>query len=148
MGSDGRSHRNNRISICDPTYHSPKRFCHSSCIRWASHQQTTAVCRRRRYHSLQSREEKIRIANIDAPEISQAKCDSELKRGLEAKAALKELIAGKEFNIARGDPKTGRMTDRYGRTLALISVNGRDVGNTLVQRQLARKWTGRRMPWC
>jgi endonuclease YncB( thermonuclease family) len=92
--------------------------------------------------------EKIRIANIDAPEISQAKCDSELKRGLEAKAALKELLDGKEFNIFRGDPKTGRMTDKYGRTLALISVNGRDVGNILVQRQLARQWTGRRMPWC
>jgi endonuclease YncB( thermonuclease family) len=92
--------------------------------------------------------EKIRIANIDAPEISQAKCDSELKRGLDAKAALKELLDGKEFNITRGDPKTGRMTDKYGRTLALISVNGRDVGNLLVQRQLARQWTGRRMPWC
>lgn len=30
--------------------------------------------------------EKIRIANIDAPEIGKAKCDSKLKRGLEAKA--------------------------------------------------------------
>lgn len=61
--------------------------------------------------------QKIRIANIDAPEIGQAKCDSELKRGLEAKAALKELLDGREFNIVRGDPKSGRMTDKYGRTL-------------------------------
>ncbi|TXR49443.1 thermonuclease family protein [Phyllobacterium endophyticum] len=92
--------------------------------------------------------EKIRIANIDAPEIGQAKCESELKRGLHAKAALKELLEGKEFQIVRGDPKTGRMTDEHGRTLALILVKGRDIGNSLIQRQLARQWTGRRMPWC
>ncbi|WP_181872504.1 thermonuclease family protein [Phyllobacterium bourgognense] len=67
---------------------------------------------------------------------------------MDAKAALKELLEGKKFQIARGDPKTGRMTDRHGRTLAVISVNGRDIGNSLIQRQLARQWTGRRMPWC
>ncbi|MEK1852795.1 MAG: thermonuclease family protein [Phyllobacterium sp.] len=92
--------------------------------------------------------ERIRIANIDTPEITQAKCDSELKRGLEAKAFLKELIDGRPLIINRGDPHTGRMTDQYGRTLALVSTGGRDVGTILVQRRLARPWTGRRMPWC
>lgn len=92
--------------------------------------------------------EKIRIANIDTPEITHAKCDAELKKGLDAKAALKGLIDGEFFRIDRGDPKTGRLTDRYGRTLALISVNGRDVGEILIERKLARRWTGRRHPWC
>ncbi len=92
--------------------------------------------------------ERIRIANIDTPEITQAECDSELKRGLEAKAFLKELIDGRPLIINRGDPHTGRMTDQYGRTLALVSTGGRDVGTILVQRRLARPWTGRRMPWC
>lgn len=92
--------------------------------------------------------EKIRLANIDTPEISNARCESELARGLEAKAALKRLLDGKEIRIARGDPKTRRMIDQYGRTLALVSVNGKDVGETLVERNLARRWTGRRQPWC
>jgi len=92
--------------------------------------------------------EKIRIANIDTPEISQAKCESELKRGLEAKAALKELVDGRPLIINRGDPHTGRMTDQYGRTLALVSTGGRDVGTILIQQRHARPWTGRRMPWC
>ena len=92
--------------------------------------------------------EKIRIANIDTPEISDAKCESELARGLEAKAALKRLLDGNEIQITRGDPKTRRMVDKYGRTLALVSVNGKDVGETPIERNLARRWTGRRQPWC
>ena len=92
--------------------------------------------------------EKIRIANVDTPEISGAKCDSELKRDLEAKAALKQLIDGRQLIIKRGDPDTGRMVDAYGRTLALISTGGRDVGTILMQQGHARPWTGRRMPWC
>ncbi len=92
--------------------------------------------------------EKIRIANIDTPEISNAKCESELTRGLEAKAALKRLLDGQEIQITRGDPKTRRMIDQYGRTLALVAVNGKDVGETLIGRNLARRWTGKRLPWC
>ncbi|UXN66076.1 thermonuclease family protein (plasmid) [Phyllobacterium sp. A18/5-2] len=92
--------------------------------------------------------EKIRLANIDTPEISGAKCESELARGLEANTALNRLLDGKELRITRGYPKTRRMIDRYGRTLALVSVNGKDVGETLIERNLARRWTGRRQPWC
>lgn len=92
--------------------------------------------------------EKIRIANIDTPEIGEAKCDSELARGLEAKAALKALLNGREIIITRGDPKNGRMIDKYGRTLALVSVDGKDVGETLVRLHHARPWTGKRRPWC
>ncbi|WP_157929491.1 thermonuclease family protein [Phyllobacterium zundukense] len=92
--------------------------------------------------------EKIRLANIDTPEIGGAKCESELARGLEAKPALKRLLDGKEIQITRGDPKTRRMIDQYGRTLALVAVNGKDVGETLIERNLARRWTGRRQPWC
>lgn len=92
--------------------------------------------------------EKIRIANIDTPEIGGAKCDLELKRGLEAKAALKDLLDGETLEIRRGDPKTGRTIDKYGRTLALVSIRGRDVGTILIQQRHARPWVGRRIPWC
>ena len=92
--------------------------------------------------------EKIRIANIDTPEIGGAKCDSELRRGLDAKAALKDLLDGESLEIRRGDPKTGRSIDKYGRTLALVSIRSRDVGTILIQQRHARPWVGRRMPWC
>ena len=92
--------------------------------------------------------ETIRIWNIDTPEISQAKCEAELKLALEAKETLHRLLSSGPMSIRRGDPKSGRMKDRYGRTLAAISVGGRDVGQILIQKGHARPWTGKRRPWC
>lgn len=92
--------------------------------------------------------ERIRIANIDAPEIGNPKCDAELRLGHVAKRRLEELLGSGRITIHRGDPKDGRMTDRYGRTLATVTVDGRDVGRILVAEDLARPWTGRRRSWC
>jgi endonuclease YncB( thermonuclease family) len=52
------------------------------------------------------------------------------------------LIAGRAVELQR----TG--TDKYGRTLAYVSVDGKDVGDILMQRGLARPWRGHREPWC
>jgi micrococcal nuclease len=41
-----------------------------------------------------------------------------------------------------------RDRDKYGRTLAYVLVDGKDLGNELVSRGLARKWEGRRRSWC
>jgi micrococcal nuclease len=38
--------------------------------------------------------------------------------------------------------------DKYGRTLAYVLVDGKDLGNEMVSRGLARVWTGRRLSWC
>jgi endonuclease YncB( thermonuclease family) len=39
--------------------------------------------------------------------------------------------------------------DRYGRTLASVTVNGRDVGEILIGEGLARPYQGgRRGSWC
>lgn len=92
--------------------------------------------------------EKIRIANIDTAEIRGHKCDAELKLALDAKARAIELLGDGDFEIVRGDPDTGRMTDRWGRTLAVILVDGRDFGAILIEEGLARPWEGRRKPWC
>ncbi len=90
--------------------------------------------------------ETIRILNIDAPEIRHAQCDSERQLGLAAKLRLKALLSGAEPVVTRGDK--GRMRDKYGRTLAVLSVGGRDVGDILISEGLARQWTGKRRPWC
>ncbi|WP_137136599.1 thermonuclease family protein [Rhizobium sp. FKY42] len=90
--------------------------------------------------------ERIRIANIDTPEIDGAQCAAERQLGLLAKERMRELVREKPLRIFRGDH--GRKVDRHGRTLARIEVKGRDVGETLIREGLARKWTGKRSPWC
>ena len=88
--------------------------------------------------------ERIRIANIDAPELRgspkcgarrgyTAWCDYAL--GQRAAGALRGLIArGRRVTVVR----TG--TDTYGRTLATVQVDGVDAGEWLVQQGLARRW--------
>lgn len=92
--------------------------------------------------------ETIRIANIDAPETGRAKCDAERRLGKAAARRTADLVAAGVVVLHRGDPATGRKFDRYGRTLATVSVNGRDVGKVLVAEGLARLWDGKRHPWC
>ena len=90
--------------------------------------------------SIVHQRERIRIANIDTPELD-GRCPAERQLAIRARNALLALLQP-GYRIHR----TGR--DRYNRTLARVTVNGRDVGTTLVSMGLARKWTGRRMPWC
>ena len=92
--------------------------------------------------------ERVRIANIDAPETKSAKCDAERRLGEVAKRRLQELLSSPGFVMERGDPKTGRMKDRYGRTLATAYLDGIDVGSILINEELARPWRGKREPWC
>lgn len=87
----------------------------------------------------------VRILNIDAPEMPpKAKCDKEAKMALEARARLVAAIDGKTVELVR----EGRQRDRYNRLLARVVFQGRDVGEMLIQAGLARKWSGRREPWC
>lgn len=90
--------------------------------------------------------EHIRIANIDAPEIHHSKCDAEFRLGNAAKARMQALISGGKVEIVRGD--NGRMKDRYGRSLGRVLVDGKDVGEILIAEGLARRWDGKRHPWC
>ena len=85
--------------------------------------------------------EAVRIFNIDAPEI-EGQCAYETDLALQSKIRLAELLKGQRIEILR------QGTDRYGRTLAAIRVEGRDDGDILVDEGLARTWAGRREPWC
>ena len=89
--------------------------------------------------------EKIRIADIDTPEISEPKCASELALGNQATERLIELINEGPFDL-RAWP--GREEDRYGRKLRVLMRDGRSLGDILVSEGLARTWSGRRAPWC
>lgn len=92
--------------------------------------------------------ERIRIANIDAPEISSAKCGKEFDLGQEAKRRLEELLMSGFVTLTRGDPVDGRHKDEHGYTLGTISIEGQDLGEVMIKEGLAHRRTGRREPWC
>lgn len=87
----------------------------------------------------------IRIADIDAPETRDAKCQSERTLGERAKHRLAELLGAAAFTMTGYD---SRDRDRYGRALRVVHQDGRSVGSVLVSEGLARPWEGRRRPWC
>lgn len=85
--------------------------------------------------------EKVRIADIDAPEI-RGGCDYESRLAIASRDRLLDLLNGGPFRLHREGQ------DRYGRTLAVVTLRGRSVGDVLVSEGLARTWAGRREPWC
>ncbi len=88
---------------------------------------------------------KIRIADIDTPEVSQPRCSGEKALGERATLRLIELLNAGPFELeAAGD----RDEDRYGRKLRLVTRGGESLGDRLVIEGLARAWTGQREPWC
>ncbi|MBV2183921.1 MAG: thermonuclease family protein [Rhizobium sp.] len=89
--------------------------------------------------------EKIRIADIDTPELSPARCASEKAKGEAAKRALlSELNAGR-FELAALEPND---TDVHGRKLRTVMRNSQSIGDRLIAKGLARPWTGSRRSWC
>ena len=85
--------------------------------------------------------ERVRLLDIDTPEISDPRCEKELLLGLEAKQHLQELLAYGEATIERHGQ------DRYGRTLAHVYVNGSDVGQQMLDQGYAIRWRPGRQAW-
>ncbi len=88
--------------------------------------------------------ERIRIADIDAPETHPSRCASEERLGAEATRRLQALLNEGPFVLE----SIGRDTDRYGRKLRIVTRGNRSVGAILVREGLARPWEGRRRSWC
>lgn len=88
---------------------------------------------------------KIRVADIDTPEVSEPKCSAEKALGERATSRLIELVNAGPFEMKAWE---GRDEDKYGRKLRVLIRDGRSLGDILVSEGLARTWTGRRQPWC
>lgn len=93
--------------------------------------------------TLRCGDEKVRIANIDAPELSNSPPCHDRRRyrywcdyaaGVASRDALIQLIGQGRVTFDR------QGVDRYGRTLARVQVNGVDAGEWLVAQGLARRW--------
>ncbi|MEG3088053.1 thermonuclease family protein [Sphingomonas sp. PB4P5] len=88
--------------------------------------------------------EKIRIADIDTPETHPSRCALEADLGGRATLRLQTLLNAGPVTLVTA----GRDTDRYGRKLRVVERGGVSLGDKLVAEGLARRWTGRRQPWC
>ena len=88
---------------------------------------------------------KIRLLELDTPEISKPKCEAELELGLEARDYLNNLIA----NASSVEIKTDYEKDYFGRTLAHLIIDGEDVSSMVVRNNLGVKYdTDNKMNWC
>jgi micrococcal nuclease len=87
------------------------------------------------------RQERIRLEAIDAPESWRSRCAAEAALAERATRRLGELLATGPATIARHGH------DRYGRTLATVTVAGRDVGATLTAEGLALPWSPGAEAW-
>lgn len=75
----------------------------------------------------------IRLKGVDAPELAQtcARSGGSYRCGEDAREALAGLVRGRTVTCQ------GSGSDRYGRALARCSVEGEDLGRTLVAQGLA-----------
>lgn len=87
---------------------------------------------------------KIRIADINTPELSDPGCASEAALAERATVRLTQLLNAGRFSLK----PTDRDRDRYGRALRVITRNDASVGAVLVAEGLAERWTGHRREWC
>jgi micrococcal nuclease len=89
--------------------------------------------------------QKIRIADINTPEVSEPSCSAEARRGETAKRRLLDLMNAGQFSLAVAGPDD---KDRYGRKLRVVMREGRSIGDTLIAEGLARRWGDASPTWC
>jgi micrococcal nuclease len=78
---------------------------------------------------------RIRMAHINAPEI-RSKDPNETTKGLKTKLYLIERIEGKEIIVRTFKDKT----EKFGRILAVVLLDGVDINAELISKGLAVKY--------
>ena len=97
------------------------------------------------YVTINGQNEKIRLLELDTPEISKPKCDAELELGLKARDFVNDLIK----NAKTIEFKTDYELDYFGRILSYLIIDGEDVSALLVQNGLGVVYKkGHKMDWC
>jgi micrococcal nuclease len=86
-----------------------------------------------------------RLAGFDTPEGYRNLCGGSLERQLSERATdrLIQLMNTSDWEVR----SLGR-ADRYGRVLANLNIDGRDVGEILIEERLARFWPDGDEWWC
>ena len=97
------------------------------------------------YVMIDGNKAKIRLLELDTPEISKPKCEAELELGLEARDYLNNLIA----NASSVEIKTDYEKDYFGRTLAYLIIDGEDASAKIRSNNLGVIYErGNKKDWC
>ena len=97
------------------------------------------------YVMIDGNKAKIRLLELDTPEISKPKCEAELELGLEARDYLNNLIA----NASSVEIKTEYEKDYFGRTLAHLIIDGEDASAKIRNNNLGVIYErGNKKDWC
>ena len=97
------------------------------------------------YVMIDGNKAKIRLLELDTPEISKPKCEAELELGLEARDYLNNLIT----NASSVEIKTEYEKDYFGRTLAHLIIDGEDASAKIRNNDLGVIYErGNKKDWC
>ena len=97
------------------------------------------------YVMLNGANTKIRLLELDTPEISKPKCEAELELGLKARDYLNNLID----NAATIEFKTDYEEDYFGRTLSYLIIDGEDASAKIVNNNLGVVYDrNNKTDWC
>ncbi len=89
---------------------------------------------------------KIRLADIDTPEVARPRCAREAELGRKATERLQGLLSAAPFRL---EPAPGgRQQDRFGRELKVVKRGETSLGSVLVREGLAQRWGSQRRGWC
>ena len=97
------------------------------------------------YVTVDNENTKIRLLELDTPEISKPKCDQELQLGLKARDYLNSLI----MNASSIEFKTEYKKDYFGRLLSYLIIDGEDVSAKIVSSDLGVVYDrNNKHDWC
>ena len=97
------------------------------------------------YVTIEGQEAKIRLLELDTPEVSNPKCNAEFELGSKARDFLNNLIR----NAETIEFKTDYEKDYFGRTLSYLIIDGYDVSALIVNNGLGVVYKkGHKTDWC
>ncbi len=93
-------------------------------------------------HSVETR---VRLADVDAPELRRVSCEEEREAGFAAKAFVEGLLAGNGMRVQISEVRLGSFA---GRVIAHMALrDGRDLGALLMEEGHATPYSARG-GWC
>ena len=97
------------------------------------------------YITMNGMKTKIRLLELDTPEISKPKCNAELELGIKARDYLNDLIA----NASTIEFKTEYLEDYFGRVLSYLIIDGEDASSKIIENQLGVVYDrNQKYDWC
>ena len=97
------------------------------------------------YVTIDGENTKIRLLELDTPEISKPKCEQEMQLGLKARDYLNDLIA----NAMTIEFKTNYTKDYFGRILSYLIIDGEDASDKIIKNNLGVIYRrNNKQNWC